>query len=327
MHSARELGDIDVCSKCRRALARGKQPRDSLANFQWYARERLPDTVAEAFKSATLHELQLVSACRATRVAMTYEGTSGIPGAQQRFNKGNVAIIPQDVGKLHTFLPPSPAELDFSICVVFVSAGVVPDVRNLPQLRPVFVTRNRVETMLKFLTEHNIFYKEGGVSYSAANLDAIVGPGNPMLPRLTAAIEIRQLSPAQSARTNIVNSGYVDRGDAFVDVPPDEALLETIGFVSSNRTGLSTNASKADAMRWCLGGKPYLTVRGDGRLFPDRDPRMLTFVFPQLDPFGIGGFNNELRKREQVISFERQMRNLLLLYDSPFQRDQAFPFV
>jgi hypothetical protein len=59
----------------------------------------------------------------------------------------------------------------------------------------------------------------------------------------------------------------------------------------------------------------------------DRDPGLLTFTFPHLDPWGIGGFYEPNRTPDQHITFEHQVRNLLLQQDRTFQKDPNFAYV
>jgi hypothetical protein len=68
-------------------------------------------------------------------------------------------------------------------------------------------------------------------------------------------------------------------------------------------------------------------MQGGSTLLSDRDPAMLTYVFPHLDPWGIVGFCQSNRTADQHISFERQVKNLLLQDNSPFQADPNFAYV
>ncbi|KAJ6622481.1 hypothetical protein B0H10DRAFT_1788095 [Mycena sp. CBHHK59/15] len=54
---------------------------------------------------------------------------------------------------------------------------------------------------------------------------------------------------------------------------------------------------------------------------------MLTYKFPHLDPWGIGGFYEPLRTQEQQIPFEHLVHNLLRGHDGQFQRDPNFEYV
>ena len=46
-----------------------------------------------------------------------------------------------------------------------------------------------------------------------------------------------------------------------------------------------------------------------------------------MDPWGIGGFNEPNCSPDQRISFERQVKNLLLQHDGEFQKDPSFAYV
>ena len=54
---------------------------------------------------------------------------------------------------------------------------------------------------------------------------------------------------------------------------------------------------------------------------------MLTFLFPYLDPWGISGFHNPNYSASQCISFECQLKHLLMQYDSPFLKDPNFTYI
>ncbi|KAJ7215812.1 hypothetical protein GGX14DRAFT_298541, partial [Mycena pura] len=83
---------------------------------------------------------------------------------------------------------------------------------------------------------------------------------------------------------------------------------------------------KASAVAWCLdqGGNNFLQMQSSSVFMTDNDPALLTFTFPSLDPWGIGGFNEPNRTPDQRISFERQVKNLLLQHDGEFQKDPSF---
>jgi hypothetical protein len=95
-----------LCSPCHGSLVmRNRQPLDAWANFHYYAHNKLPADVLEAFRTASLYELQLVSACRSSNITHLYAEkkhdhgpTPHLPQeAHQGFSLGNVAIMPQDV--------------------------------------------------------------------------------------------------------------------------------------------------------------------------------------------------------------------------------------
>jgi hypothetical protein len=115
--------------------------------------------------------------------------------------------------------------------------------------------------------------------------------------------------------------------DRAVDIPAGELLMDVVGYANANNSAATHPSQKADALQWCMDHHPFISSRAGTKLFVDRDPRMLTFVFPHLDPWGIGGFHNPLRQGRQCIGFERQFHNLLMQYDSPFEKDPNFAYV
>lgn len=324
------LQEMSMCQKCNSSLERGKQPVDSLANHQYYGWDSLPEDVATAFRESTMMERQLVAACRASTISWTYRADKGgVPNARQRYCRGNVAIIPQDVCALRRVLPPSLDDAKELMCVLFVGADAVPTHHTIAKMRPCLVSKRRVEVMIKFLIEHNPHYRRLGVTYSSDNLQAICsGPG--FLPGhdigVPATIDIQHL-PADDGQASAVNSGYDGSTTAPFIIPPGEVFTETIGFANAAQGAITDSQMKARALKWCLDGHSFISVRAGDRLFPDRDPSMLTYVFPYLDPWGIGGFNNPARDSSQSLSMQHQTKNLLELYDSPFKRDSCFPYV
>jgi hypothetical protein len=66
--------DVYMCCSCHSALL-GKspyQPVNSLANFHYYGHERLPDSICEAFTSASIYDLMLISCTHASQVTHFY---------------------------------------------------------------------------------------------------------------------------------------------------------------------------------------------------------------------------------------------------------------
>jgi hypothetical protein len=112
------------------------------------------------------HELQLVSACRATQISYCYTADR----TSQRFSRGNVVIIPQDIGSLHNVLPPSPEELEYAVCVLFIGSDTQVSASNLARLGPVLVSKNRVERLIRFLATENEQYKNAHIAFSRENL-------------------------------------------------------------------------------------------------------------------------------------------------------------
>lgn len=329
MHDTESLSDLSVCRSCSLSIERGVQPRDALANWQYYAIERLPEDVRIAFEQSTVHERQIIAACRATTVSYIIEQhRGGDPDAPQRYCKNNVAIIPQDIGRLNRLLPPDPDEVPYTMCVLFVGGSAPPTVETIRDMKPLLVSKTRVATMLRFLVENNPYYREAGMQFSQRNLDTMCS-GRLFPPNADTGVPLTadvQFFPRGSEAARSVNVGY-DTGVGEPWIPDDEVFTEVAGFTDVVADSGGHNSLKARALRWCLDHRPFVAMRGGSTLFPDRDPRMLTFVFPHLDPWGIGGFNHPSRGHASVLSMEAQVRNLLMAYNSPFERDPNFPYV
>jgi hypothetical protein len=127
--------------------------------------------------------------------------------------------------------------------------------------------------------------------------------------------------------------GYADRGDDDDAGGPalhktgGETVMEAVGYVVGEKTPRDLHDMKASAVAWCLDHNNYLCVQSSSKFLADRDPGFLTYNFPHLDPWGIGGFNEPGRSPRQKISFERQVSNLLRQADGTFQKDPNFAYV
>ncbi|KAF8833863.1 hypothetical protein BDN67DRAFT_659850, partial [Paxillus ammoniavirescens] len=106
------------------------QPKNSLANFQYYGRERLDVPTLQAFDGASPFDLTLISRACASTVTFYYNSRGSRGGyapeeTHQRYNRGNVAILPQEPGQLRKVLPPCHDEIRDTICVLFTGGRVM----------------------------------------------------------------------------------------------------------------------------------------------------------------------------------------------------------
>ncbi|KAF8193071.1 hypothetical protein K438DRAFT_1450659, partial [Mycena galopus ATCC 62051] len=269
---------------------------------------------------------------RCTRITYLFSDKGGDHSDEsraisQRFSKGNVAIFPQDVATLRNVLPPPKEEIHEAMCALFIGPNTVPTRENIKALRPVLVSKSRVESMLNFLLRRNPLYSSAGLIYSRDNLNGIFdGPDDEGVPR---AVELCCL-PESALDFN----GYADRGINTEDEPPQpggldsgETVMEAVGYVVGERSAKDLRDMKASAVAWCLDKKNFVRMQSGSKFLSDRDPGFLTFCFPHLDPWGIGGFHEPHRREEQQISFQRQVRNLLLQHDGAFQKDPNFAYI
>jgi hypothetical protein len=76
----------------------------------------------------------------------------------------------------------------------------------------------------------------------------------------------------------------------------------------------------------CLGKGKYIQSRTGSSALPDfTNPHLLSWLFPHLDPWGLGGFFEE--KRSRSVTLETQLKHMLLMDDQPFAEDSTFAFI
>ncbi|KAG1821307.1 hypothetical protein EV424DRAFT_861670 [Suillus variegatus] len=162
------LAPLLLCSSCCAYLLRSqpRQPVNSLANFQYYGHERLPEAVRCALQNASLYDLMLISRARASHITHFYShkfrsgGYRQSEESSQRYNQGNVAIRPQDSPQLQTLLPPSYDEIRDAVCVVFAGHNQTPTRETLKNLQAILVTKSVVKTLIDFLISNNPWYQQ-----------------------------------------------------------------------------------------------------------------------------------------------------------------------
>jgi hypothetical protein len=160
-----------MCVSCWHELVNlGKQPLDSLTNFQYYGHKALPEHIQQAFAHATTFDIMLVAHTNTTRITHLYSLKSDSPMAgtdpkkSQQYNKGNVAILPQESMQLWDVLPPLFHGFQEAMCAVFMGSKVKPTVHNIKKLGPVLVSKSHVQMMIDFLLAENDWYQEAGLN-------------------------------------------------------------------------------------------------------------------------------------------------------------------
>ncbi|KAJ6517153.1 hypothetical protein DFH09DRAFT_804697, partial [Mycena vulgaris] len=297
-----------MCMKCHTKLGRGEQPVDSLANSQYYARDELPQSVRDALRAASMFDLMMICHSRSTRITHLFSKNRNSPlygtdsAVSQRFNRGNVAIIPQDVANVRPLLPPDRAEIQDAMCALFVGTDVVPIRENIAKLSPVLVSKTRVATLLDFLLVHNPYYKEA-VQFSQSNLDDLLRPEDAATDEgVPRGVELCCLPT--TAAVDVATAGYSNRAtettppsaDPAADLEEEVAIvMEAVGYTAGDRSPLDYQNMKAAALAWCLEKKKFIKMQSGSKFVSERDVGMLTYTFPHLDPWGIGGFNEPMR--------------------------------
>ncbi|KDQ65223.1 hypothetical protein JAAARDRAFT_53078 [Jaapia argillacea MUCL 33604] len=250
------------------------------------------------------------------------------PDISQRYNRGNIAIMPQDSISLRTVLPPDSKEVNQAMCVLFVGGNVEPTEENIRKIKPILISKSCVSTMINFLIMHNSWYKNSGVTFSAENLmNLFSGGGSCDDIGIPSGVELGFLPNVDSDELSSLDEEYDEHNNLDNDIDTSEIVIDAVGYTTGDRTHESYQTMQAKALAWCLDRKKFIKMCGGTKLISDREPGLLTFLFPNLDTWGIGGFYEPNRSPSQYISFERQLKNLLSQADSPFRKDSNFAYI
>lgn len=328
------LGIIRVCTQCEKSLCQGRtMPKFALANWLYSGYDELPPEIKKDFNDATSFELRLIARARASRICVRF---TELPGKDvrdtrsaiaQRFSRGNVMILPQDVAQLNDVIPASTESLWDTMSVLFVTNRKVEKLK-LERLYPVLVRKSRVSRLARFLTRRNTHYRleEGFQGFSQENLDLIHGPDKAEVDDgIPACVEIGQF--VMNEATEGATSDYTFRN--IVDGESDlerGLLMENVGFTSGDNTTVSYNHMKMRAVQHCLEGGKFIRSIAGSQMIPDfENTRLLAWLFPHLDPWGIMGFHHPLRAKK--LSMREQVEYFLAVEDSRFEADADFAFV
>ena len=342
------VNDIRMCEVCRRDLViRRKMPRLCLANFLYYAIDELPPDVKRAFNASTSTERILLARARCSRISYRFtelrkrqddvdgtedaapDNSGGIHSHSQRCSKGNVLVMPQDSTHLNNVLPPPPETIRDTVCAVFVGKSK-PTRETIGKCGPLLVRKSRMLHMIRFITDDNPHYACDTEfhGFSQRNLDNLFGPRTEDQDEgIPCAVQVGFMQDSEAIRASVAD--YTERGvlesDADVD-DNDTLLMDNVGYTMGDQAPVSYRDMKMKALSHCLGGGRFIRSQAGDRFIPDfENPSLLTWLFPHLDPWGIGGFHEPAR--EVPINMEEQLKYLLELDESPFERDPNFAFV
>ncbi|KAH9854429.1 hypothetical protein C2E23DRAFT_913766, partial [Lenzites betulinus] len=331
------LDSMHICVGCLPELKRGRLPKFALANWLYFGHEHLPATVREAFQTATPVERMLISRARASKISFKFSESKDaterrLPSEiSQRYVKGNIAIHPQDSTHLTDVLPPSTDMIRDTVCAVFVGQ-TRPTKASIERLRPVLVRKSRVQTMIEFLVANNPHYRVDGTfkGLSLANLDGLFGPGTSTVDQgVPCSIEIGHIerSDAVSGATD----GYIP-GDAAAETNPRngtedvDMLMENVGYTDNDDTPVNYQQMSMAALAHCLKRGAFIRSQAGSQFIPDfENPSLLSWLFPHLDPWGIGGFFDP--RRLVPLTLPHQLKYLLRIESSMFRKDADFAFV
>ncbi|KAI0744395.1 hypothetical protein C8Q76DRAFT_575716, partial [Earliella scabrosa] len=330
------IGDVMLCSECRGDLLNlGRTPKYALANWLYYGYDELHSEDRDAFRKSTPCERVLVARARASKISFRFTELPSpnkprvpIP-ISQRCIKGNVLVMPQDATHLNAVLPPDADTLRDTICAVFVGE-TTPTPETIRKMGPVLVRKSRVRRMIKFLVEHNVHYApdSGFRGLSERNLSELFGANTVHQDEgVPCSITIAYL-PKSSAPSTDGDETSVAPRIRFQSAPQpgDGLLLENVGYTSGDESPATYHQMKVRALTHCLTSGRFIHSQAGNQFVPDfENPSLLSWLFPHLDPWGIGGFFEPNRVRS--LTMEEQLSYLLRIDESPFEQDPDFAFV
>lgn len=331
------VAPINICQDCHTELVqKERMPRLSLANWLYYAKDKLPPDVKVAFSKASPFDLMLVSRARSTRISFRFTelrrthatDVSMDDRLDQLFIKGNILVMPQASTQLADVLPPGPDTIRDTICALFVGKQK-PTKETIGKLSPVLVRKSTVKTLIQFLIRNNPHYivNSSFHGFSARNLDLLFDPAGCQDHDIGVPADLDIGFVQESAFVQATEADYSHRAD-YTEGPSDQDgfLMENVGYTLGDDSPVAYRDMKMTALSHCLQGRHFVHSSSGDRYIPDFDsPWLLSWLFPHLDPWGIGGFCHQ--SRSVPISVESQLKYLLSLHDTSFQNDPAFSFV
>jgi hypothetical protein len=190
--------------------------------------------------------------------------------------------------------------------------------------------------MIEFLIDNNPYYAPDGEfqGFSHENLEALsrgdsifLNDSDEFLP---GSIEIANIDSRMVVAEVDVTADYTNRNDADpFDLERSEhgdLLLENVGYTLGDTSTRHYNLMKIRAMDHCRTGRSHIQARqGDTALGDFENEKLLSWLFPHLDPWGIGAFHHPARRVK--LTLEEQLSYLISVDDSPFATDESFAFV
>ncbi|KAI0713798.1 hypothetical protein C8Q76DRAFT_619937, partial [Earliella scabrosa] len=333
------LAPMTLCPTCCRELVgKTRMPKLCLANWLYYGTDELPSAVKSALAKSSQFDRLLVARARASKISYRFTelrkdkpyhpepGHFVDPTTAQRFVKGNVLVMPQNSTMLNRVLPPSPTVIRDTVCAIFVGR-MKPTKQTIGKISPILARKSTIRTIIEFLIAENDHYSCDTTfhGFSEDNLNRLFDEDDSTDAGVPCAMEIGFLEDTEANRS--VNSDYTTRNEE-VETPADgeDILMENVGYTSGDDSPVSYRDMKMKALMHCLTGGRFVRSQAGDRFIPDfENPSLLTWMFPHLDPWGIGGFHHPHRRI--TITLEDQLRYLLQIHDSPFTKDADFAFV
>jgi len=291
LESVNSVKRIRLCEGCYKSLTSGTVPKFALSNWLYYACERLPNEVKDAFDQSTVFDRMLC--CRACYNSImckfnVSEETVLISTLNRAWKgiRGNIMVAPLDVFRMNNIIPLNARSIRDMMCAIFIGV-CMPTKGSLSKFTPVLVRKSRVKLMIEFLLQSNIHYKPShDFSYSNSNLEALLPSDEEQ--GIPHGVHIGSI-PSNDA-INSSTSDYTMRNvDDMIDEETDDLLMENVGYTDGDDSSSSYQIMKGLAVERCVRGKPVVLSGKGSRVVPDfNNPSILTWLFPHLDLWGIG---------------------------------------
>ncbi|KZT58629.1 hypothetical protein CALCODRAFT_432357, partial [Calocera cornea HHB12733] len=334
-------GNATLCAPCYRALQSDRKPDLALANWFYYAHDHVPPDVQHAFVASTFVEKRLFSRCSATKICYRYFDNpesrlyrNAFDG-MQRFSRGNVLILPQDTAKMHKVLPPPVDDIKDSFVAVFAGQDQ-PTPEMLRRVEPLKANARTVRTVIDFLLSQNKAYRsttedfpDGPTVFSPANFSALFPDNNPLCAESSIVLPCIEVGHVHMPDPQAAVESDVGNRNSFedCDMSSPDFFVEASTYSATETSTGAYEAMKADALAHCLDnrGSFLLSTPGSRPVQDLRNEYLLTWLFPHLDPFGLGGFDDP--RRTPSVSMVRQLAHMLRLADRRYQEEPAFAFI
>lgn len=271
---------VMMCQPCRHDLIDRDtpiMPSLAIANWFYYAYDRLPQDIFKDFESASVFERMLVARCSASKIVHRFSDNKNSPVygqprvSSQTYSAGNTVVLPQDIVNLNNCLPPPPEVVKDTMCALFVGEQM-PTRENIMRLSPVLIRKGRIQRMIEFLTTRNPHYAPDAdfKGFSKKNLDELFPSVNSKFSEedgerdaLPCHVDITHL-PRSPAIDSTTSADYTDRNDpdaGHSDTTHSEILMENVGYTEGEYSSNNYQKMKAQSVAHCLNGGSFIQSR------------------------------------------------------------------
>jgi len=87
--------------------------------------------------------------------------------------------------------------------------------------------------------------------------------------------------------------------------------MDAVAYMDGDDTPKSYHHMKVTALAWCLARKKFMKMQSRTNLLSEHDPDFLIYLFPHLDPWGIGGFLSDIGQKN---STSRSIAKFIICY-------------